>query len=66
MSRGLRRPCAKGCRLDWLYLTRMDQRQRPELYRVLGRVRTAFAGWPAYPSAWRSAATSASASASSL
>jgi NAD(P)H dehydrogenase (quinone) len=47
MSRGLRRPCAKGCRLDWLYLTRMDQRQRPELDRVLGRVRTAFAGWPA-------------------
>jgi NAD(P)H dehydrogenase (quinone) len=47
MNRGLRRLCAKGCRLDWLYLTRMDQRQRPALDRFLGRVRGFFAGWRA-------------------
>lgn len=45
MNRGLRRLCAKGCRLDWLYLTRMDQRARPELDAFLGRVRGFFAGW---------------------
>ena len=47
MSRGLRRLCARDCRLDWLYLTRMDQRQRPDLDRFLGRVRSFFAGWRA-------------------
>jgi NAD(P)H dehydrogenase (quinone) len=47
MGRGLRRLCAKGCRLDWLYLTRMDHRTRPELERFLGRVRDFFAGWRA-------------------
>jgi NAD(P)H dehydrogenase (quinone) len=47
MNRGLRRLCAKDCRLDWLYLTRMDQRQRPELERFLGRVDGFFAEWRA-------------------
>ena len=45
MRRGLRRLCARGCRLDWLYLTRMDQRPRPALERFLGRVGGFFAGW---------------------
>jgi putative NADPH-quinone reductase len=45
MQRGLRRLCAKGCRLDWLYLTRMDQRQRPDLDAFLARVRGFFARW---------------------
>jgi len=44
-SRGLRRLCAKGCRLDWLYLHAMDQRKRPELTRHLDRVRRHFATW---------------------
>ena len=47
MGRGLRRLCARGCKLDWLYLTRMDRRQRPELERFLERVRGFFAGWGA-------------------
>jgi NAD(P)H dehydrogenase (quinone) len=45
MGRGLRRLCAKRCRLDWLYLTWMDQRRRPELERFIGRVRAHFARW---------------------
>ena len=47
MGRGLRRLCARGCKLDWLYLTRMDHRQRPELERFLARVRGFFADWRA-------------------
>ncbi|MFL5333206.1 MAG: NAD(P)H-dependent oxidoreductase [Geminicoccaceae bacterium] len=45
MARGLRRLCARGCRLDWLYLTRMDHRQHPDLECFLGRVRSFFARW---------------------
>ncbi|MFZ4406595.1 MAG: NAD(P)H-dependent oxidoreductase [Paracraurococcus sp.] len=45
MSRGLRRLCAKGCRVDWLYLTRMDQRLRPDLERFLSRTTGFFARW---------------------
>jgi putative NADPH-quinone reductase len=45
VSRGLRRLCAKGCRLDWLYLTRMDQRTRPECAAHIARVRQHFARW---------------------
>lgn len=45
IGRGLRRLCARGCKLDWLYLTRMDQRQRPELERFLARVRGFVAEW---------------------
>jgi putative NADPH-quinone reductase len=42
---GMRRLCAKGCRLDWLSLTRMDQRTRAELERFIGRVRRHLARW---------------------
>jgi len=45
IGRGIRRLCAKRCRLDWLSLTRMDQRRRPELEAFLGRVRAHFAAW---------------------
>lgn len=45
MSRGIRRLCAKGCRLDWVYLHGMDWRKRPELEAFLGRVRTRFSRW---------------------
>ena len=47
VGRGLRRLCASGCELDWLYLTRMDHRRWPELERFLARVRGFFAGWRA-------------------
>ena len=30
INRGLRRLCARGCRVEWLMLTRMDQRTAPE------------------------------------
>lgn len=45
VRRGLRRLCARGCRLDWLYLTRMDQRTAPERTRFLQRVRARFSRW---------------------
>jgi NAD(P)H dehydrogenase (quinone) len=47
IGRGIRRLCAQSCKLDWLYLTRMDQRQRPELERFLARVRGFFSNWRA-------------------
>lgn len=47
MKRGLRRLCARGCRVDWLYLTRMDHRRRPDLERFLVRVGSFFAAWMA-------------------
>ena len=45
IGRGIRRLCAKRCRLDWLYLQAMDRRQRPELDAFLQRVRTHFGRW---------------------
>jgi len=45
IARGLRRLCAPRCRLDWLSLTRMDTRERPELEAFLHRVRAHFAQW---------------------
>ncbi|WP_376090916.1 NAD(P)H-dependent oxidoreductase [Roseomonas sp. CCTCC AB2023176] len=45
IGRGLRRLCAKGCRLDWHSLTRMDARTRRECDAFLAEVRTAFARW---------------------
>lgn len=45
LGRGLRRLCARGCRLDWLSLTRMDQRQRGELAAFRDRVAGHFARW---------------------
>jgi len=46
MSRGIRRLCARGCKLDWVYLTRMDHQQRPALEAFLARLRRRFATWP--------------------
>jgi len=45
IRRGLRRLCAKGCRLDWLYLHDMDRRQRPALSRHLDKIRAHFSRW---------------------
>jgi putative NADPH-quinone reductase len=45
LGRGLRRLCARGCRLDWLSLTRMDQRRRGELAAFRDRVAAHFARW---------------------
>lgn len=45
LGRGLRRLCARGCRLDWLSLTWMDQRQRRDLEAFRDRVAGHFARW---------------------
>jgi NAD(P)H dehydrogenase (quinone) len=45
VGRGLRRLCARDCRLDWHYLTHMDRRERWELDRFLARTQAAFATW---------------------
>ena len=45
MSRGIRRLCARDCRLDWLYLHDMDRRQRPALEAFMAKVRAHFAAW---------------------
>ena len=45
IGRGIRRLCAKGCRLDWVYLHGMDRRQRPALEAFLRRVHTHFRRW---------------------
>jgi NAD(P)H dehydrogenase (quinone) len=45
IGRGLRRVCARGCRLDWLALTRMDSRTWPERQQFLAKVRTRLAHW---------------------
>ncbi len=45
MNRGIRRLCAKGCTVEWLTLTRMDQRTRPECEAFLARVRRHFGAW---------------------
>lgn len=45
VGRGIRRLCARNCRVEWLTLTRMDHRTRPELERFLQRVRTHFSRW---------------------
>jgi putative NADPH-quinone reductase len=45
MGRGIRRLCAKDCRLDWYALTRMDSRTRPECAVFVERVRAKLAAW---------------------
>ena len=42
---GIRRLCAPGCRLDWMFLTRMDQRGRADCARFLERVRARLSAW---------------------
>ncbi|MGG5811772.1 NAD(P)H-dependent oxidoreductase [Falsiroseomonas sp. CW058] len=45
IGRGIRRLCARDCRVDWLTLTRMDQRTRPECEAFVARVRAQLARW---------------------
>lgn len=45
LSRGIRRLCARGCRLEWLMLTRMDTRTADERAAFLGRVRLTLGRW---------------------
>ncbi len=42
---GIRRLCAKGCRLDWLYLTRMNFRTRTECTGFIDRVKARLSAW---------------------
>lgn len=45
MGGGIRRLCAKGCKLDWLYLTRMDTRGQADRTRFLARVKARLSAW---------------------
>ncbi|WP_439577032.1 NAD(P)H-dependent oxidoreductase [Elioraea sp.] len=45
IGRGLRRLCARGCRLEWMSLTRMDQRTHDERAAFRDRVAAAFRRW---------------------
>jgi NAD(P)H dehydrogenase (quinone) len=45
VRRGLRPLCGKGCRIDWLGLTRMDVDSPARRERFLARVNRHFAGW---------------------
>jgi len=45
ISRGIRRLCGKGCRLDWVSLHDMDRRQRPELDAFVTKVHAHFSRW---------------------
>jgi putative NADPH-quinone reductase len=45
IARGIRRLCAKGCRLDWVYLNAMDQRKPAELEAFVAKVRAHFSRW---------------------
>ncbi len=42
---GIRRLCAQGCKLDWLYLTRMNHRTRSECAGFIDRVRARLSAW---------------------
>jgi putative NADPH-quinone reductase len=44
-GRGMRRLCAPDCKVEWVTLTRMDQRTRAECEAFVRRVRTHFAKW---------------------
>ena len=45
IKRGLRRLCARGCRVEWLMLTRMDQRTAPERAAFLAKVQARLSLW---------------------
>ena len=45
INRGLRRLCARGCRVEWLMLTRMDQRTAPERTAFLAKVKARLSRW---------------------
>ncbi len=42
---GIRRLCARGCKLDWLYLTRMNFRSPDECAGFIARVKARLSGW---------------------
>jgi NAD(P)H dehydrogenase (quinone) len=45
VRRGIAVLCAKGCRVEWLALTRLDNRRRDECEAFVQRVRAHFARW---------------------
>ncbi len=45
MGRGIRRLCAKDCKVEWVTLTRMDHRTRAECEGFVARVRAHFQRW---------------------
>jgi putative NADPH-quinone reductase len=45
IGRGIRRLCARDCKVEWLTLTWMDQRSRAECEAFVGRVRSHLARW---------------------
>ncbi len=45
VGRGIRRLCAKDCRVEWLSLTRMDQRSRVECETFVDRVKARLSRW---------------------
>jgi NAD(P)H dehydrogenase (quinone) len=45
IGRGIRRLCAKGCRLDWVSLNAMDQRKPADLTAFVEKVRGHFSRW---------------------
>jgi putative NADPH-quinone reductase len=44
-GRGMRRLCARDCKVDWVTLTRLDQRTRAECDAFVRRVSAHFAKW---------------------
>jgi NAD(P)H dehydrogenase (quinone) len=45
IGRGIRRLCAKGCAVDWVYLNGMDRRGPAELEAFVRKVRAHFSRW---------------------
>ncbi|MCA3309201.1 MAG: NAD(P)H-dependent oxidoreductase [Roseomonas sp.] len=45
INRGIRRLCARGCRVEWLMLTLMDQRTAPERAAFLAKVKARLRRW---------------------
>lgn len=45
IGRGIRRLCARDCKVEWLTLTRMDQRTRPECEAFVAKVRERLGRW---------------------
>jgi putative NADPH-quinone reductase len=45
MGRGIRRLCAKDCRVEWITLTRLDHRTREECAAFIGKVRERLGRW---------------------
>jgi putative NADPH-quinone reductase len=45
VGRGIRRLCARDCKVEWLSLTRLDHRTRDECAAFIARVRAHFLRW---------------------